>query len=195
MRTQGVRAPFGVRGQFRPGHEPHFEFRRVIWGRRKRKRLHRNVDARRRDAYANLQRWQQRNLVDHGQDHVDEGRIERSLVFGPKLHCRGQLFERHCFVGGGRHLHCSERGHGSDRRVQFLELLVDPWRQRDDGDGGRLRMATYTAGPAEGEVVLLLHGEPSWSYLYRNVMARLAERGFRVTGSDEAIEPITPPPP
>jgi haloalkane dehalogenase len=54
----------------------------------------------------------------------------------------------------------------------------------DDGDGGRLRLATYTAGPAEGEVVLLLHGEPSWSYLYRSVMARLAERGLRAVAVD-----------
>jgi haloalkane dehalogenase len=53
-----------------------------------------------------------------------------------------------------------------------------------DGDGGRLRMATYTAGPADGEVVLVLHGEPSWSYLYRHVMTRLAERGVRSVAID-----------
>jgi haloalkane dehalogenase len=53
-----------------------------------------------------------------------------------------------------------------------------------DGDGGQLRVATYDAGPADGEVVLLLHGEPSWSYLYRHVMARLAERGLRSVAVD-----------
>lgn len=54
----------------------------------------------------------------------------------------------------------------------------------DDGEGGSLRVATYSAGPADGEVVLLLHGEPSWSYLYRHVMARLAERGLRAVAVD-----------
>jgi haloalkane dehalogenase len=54
----------------------------------------------------------------------------------------------------------------------------------DDGEGGRLRVATYTSGPAGGEIVLLLHGEPSWSYLYRHVMARLAERGIRGVAVD-----------
>jgi haloalkane dehalogenase len=52
------------------------------------------------------------------------------------------------------------------------------------GDGGQLRMATYTAGPEDGPVVVLLHGEPTWSYLYRKVMGRLAERGIRSVALD-----------
>ena len=39
-----------------------------------------------------------------------------------------------------------------------------------DGDGGTLRMAYVEAGPADGPVVLLLHGEPTWSFLYRHVI-------------------------
>ncbi|NED55336.1 haloalkane dehalogenase, partial [Micromonospora aurantiaca] len=35
-----------------------------------------------------------------------------------------------------------------------------------DGDG-TLRMAYVEAGPSDGPVVLCLHGEPSWSFLYR----------------------------
>ncbi len=42
-----------------------------------------------------------------------------------------------------------------------------------DVDG--LRMAYVEDGPADGEPVLLLHGEPSWSFLYRKVMPVLAE--------------------
>jgi haloalkane dehalogenase len=53
-----------------------------------------------------------------------------------------------------------------------------------DGEGGQLRVATYSAGPADGEVVLLLHGEPSWSYLYRHVMAGLAAHGLRSVAID-----------
>ncbi|ASU80230.1 haloalkane dehalogenase [Actinopolyspora erythraea] len=53
-----------------------------------------------------------------------------------------------------------------------------------DQDGGTLRMAYVTDGPADGPVVLLLHGEPSWSFLYREVMAVLAEAGIRAVAPD-----------
>ncbi|MEM6935616.1 MAG: haloalkane dehalogenase, partial [Pseudomonadota bacterium] len=41
-----------------------------------------------------------------------------------------------------------------------------------------LRQAYAEAGPATGEVVLLLHGQPSWSYLYRKMIPVLAEGGY-----------------
>ncbi len=53
-----------------------------------------------------------------------------------------------------------------------------------DLDGGTLRMAYYVAGPADAPVVLLLHGEPTWSYLYRSVMAQLTEAGLRSVAVD-----------
>ncbi|MEO6700741.1 MAG: haloalkane dehalogenase [Jatrophihabitantaceae bacterium] len=53
-----------------------------------------------------------------------------------------------------------------------------------DGDGGRLRMAWVADGPADGEVVLCLHGEPSWSFLYRRMMPVLAGAGLRVICPD-----------
>ena len=53
-----------------------------------------------------------------------------------------------------------------------------------DGDGGTLRMHHVEAGPAEGEVVLCLHGEPSWSYLYRKMLPPLATAGFRAVAPD-----------
>lgn len=49
---------------------------------------------------------------------------------------------------------------------------------------GELRMAYVEAGPAGGEPVLLLHGEPSWSFLYRKVMPVLAGAGFRAIAAD-----------
>lgn len=39
-------------------------------------------------------------------------------------------------------------------------------------------------GPRDGEVVLLLHGEPSWSYLYRFMIPPLRDAGFRVIAPD-----------
>jgi haloalkane dehalogenase len=50
------------------------------------------------------------------------------------------------------------------------------------GDG--LRMAYVQAGPADGPPVLLLHGEPSWSFLYRRVMRVLAAAGCRAVAPD-----------
>lgn len=63
-----------------------------------------------------------------------------------------------------------------------------PWEpayaQVADPDGGTLRMAYVDAGPADGPVALLLHGEPSWSFLYRHVIAALTERGIRCVAPD-----------
>ena len=53
-----------------------------------------------------------------------------------------------------------------------------------DPDGGALRMAWVEAGPADGEPVLLLHGEPSWSYLYRTMIPVLADASLRVIAPD-----------
>ena len=39
-------------------------------------------------------------------------------------------------------------------------------------------------GPPGGEVVLLLHGEPSWSYLYRRIIPVLAAAGLRAVALD-----------
>ena len=51
-------------------------------------------------------------------------------------------------------------------------------------DVGGLRLAYVEAGPPTGEPVLLLHGEPSWSFLYRKVMPVLAGAGLRAIAPD-----------
>jgi haloalkane dehalogenase len=51
-------------------------------------------------------------------------------------------------------------------------------------DGDRIRMAYVEAGPDDGPVALLLHGEPSWSFLYRHVMRVLADAGVRAVAPD-----------
>ena len=47
-----------------------------------------------------------------------------------------------------------------------------------------LRMAWIDTGPADGPVVLLLHGEPTWGYLYRRMIPPLVEAGFRCVVPD-----------
>jgi haloalkane dehalogenase len=51
-------------------------------------------------------------------------------------------------------------------------------------DVGELRLGYVAAGPADGPPVLLLHGEPSWSFLYRKVMPVLADAGLRAIALD-----------
>jgi haloalkane dehalogenase len=53
-----------------------------------------------------------------------------------------------------------------------------------DQDGGSLRVHYLDEGPSDGPVVLLLHGEPSWSYLYRHMIPALAEAGLRAIAPD-----------
>ncbi len=53
-----------------------------------------------------------------------------------------------------------------------------------DLDGGSLRMHYLDEGPADGDVVLLLHGEPSWSYLYRHMIPVLTAAGLRAVAPD-----------
>lgn len=51
-----------------------------------------------------------------------------------------------------------------------------------DLDG--LRMHYVDEGPADAPPVLLLHGEPSWSYLYRHMIPPLVAAGHRVVAPD-----------
>jgi haloalkane dehalogenase len=54
----------------------------------------------------------------------------------------------------------------------------------DDADGGTLRMHYLDEGPADGPIVVLMHGEPSWCFLYRKMIPVLVERGFRCIAPD-----------
>jgi len=55
----------------------------------------------------------------------------------------------------------------------------------DDGEGGVLRIHYLDEGPADADPVLLLHGEPSWSYLYRHMVPPLVDAGHRVVVPDQ----------
>jgi haloalkane dehalogenase len=52
----------------------------------------------------------------------------------------------------------------------------------DAGDGAQLRMHYLDEG--EGEVILALHGQPSWSYLYRKMIPPMVKAGYRVIAPD-----------
>ncbi len=53
-----------------------------------------------------------------------------------------------------------------------------------DLDGGELRVHHLDEGDPGGPPVLLMHGEPSWSYLYRHMVGPLVAAGHRVVAPD-----------
>lgn len=75
-----------------------------------------------------------------------------------------------------------------------MDLLRTPDNRFDDlPDWGfepryattdEIRVAYVDEGPADAKPVLLLHGEPSWSYLYRHMIPPLVSAGHRVIAPD-----------
>ena len=47
-----------------------------------------------------------------------------------------------------------------------------------------LKIHYVDAGPAQGKILLLLHGQPVWSYLYRTMIHDLVSKGYRCIAPD-----------
>jgi haloalkane dehalogenase len=62
--------------------------------------------------------------------------------------------------------------------------FVPHYREIGDADGTILRLAFIDEGPRDADPILLLHGEPTWSFLYRRILARLVAEGHRVVAPD-----------
>jgi haloalkane dehalogenase len=58
------------------------------------------------------------------------------------------------------------------------------YREIRDADGTTLRLCAIDEGPRTAAPVLLMHGEPSWSFLYRHIISKLAAAGHRVVAPD-----------
>jgi haloalkane dehalogenase len=71
---------------------------------------------------------------------------------------------------------------------RFVDLPGYPFQPHyvdiPDGDGGTLRVHHVDEGDPAAPVVLLLHGEPSWSYLYRHMIPVLVGAGLRAVAPD-----------
>jgi haloalkane dehalogenase len=67
---------------------------------------------------------------------------------------------------------------GYDFAPHYVEV---PSGDRSDAP---IRVHYLDEGPTDGEIVLLLHGEPSWSYLYRTMIPRLTDAGLRCVAPD-----------
>jgi haloalkane dehalogenase len=72
-----------------------------------------------------------------------------------------------------------------DRFADLPDFPFEPhYASIDDGEGGELRVHYLDEGPADPAPVLLMHGEPSWSFLYRHVIPPLVAAGHRVIAPD-----------
>ncbi|HBX72607.1 MAG TPA: haloalkane dehalogenase [Halieaceae bacterium] len=70
----------------------------------------------------------------------------------------------------------------------FANLPDFPWTPNyqmvADKTHGQLRMHYLDVGPRDGRIVLMLHGEPSWCFLYRHMIHALSARGMRCIAPD-----------
>ena len=53
-----------------------------------------------------------------------------------------------------------------------------------DGEGGKLRVHYIDEGPRDADPVLMIHGEPSWCYLYRKMVPIITAAGLRAVAPD-----------
>ena len=74
----------------------------------------------------------------------------------------------------------------ADERFQNLPgwPYAPRYVQVPDGEGGSLRMHYVDEGPRDAAPVLCLHGQPSWSYLYRKMIPLFTAAGHRVVAPD-----------
>ena len=49
---------------------------------------------------------------------------------------------------------------------------------------GDLRIHYLDEGPSDGEIIFLLHGQPTWSFLFRKMIPTLTQAGYRVIAPD-----------
>jgi haloalkane dehalogenase len=53
-----------------------------------------------------------------------------------------------------------------------------------DSEGGQLRMHFVDEGPRNAAPVLMLHGNPDWSYAFRSLISAVSEAGYRTIAPD-----------
>lgn len=67
---------------------------------------------------------------------------------------------------------------------RFADIPDYPFAPRYHELASGLRLHYLDEGPREGVPVLMMHGEPSWSFLYRKMIGPVAAAGYRVLAPD-----------
>ena len=71
------------------------------------------------------------------------------------------------------------------RFKQIVDFPYTPnFLQVDDNEGDLLNLHYIDEGSKDANVVLMLHGEPSWAYLYRKMISPVVAAGYRVIAPD-----------
>ena len=73
-----------------------------------------------------------------------------------------------------------------DERFEGLPgyAFAPHYRAIEDPEAGTLRMHYIDEGPRDAPIVLMLHGNPTWSYLYRHMIGPVVAAGYRVIAPD-----------
>ena len=71
---------------------------------------------------------------------------------------------------------------------RFKNLLDYPFKPNyvdvDDTEGSKLRMHFVDEGPKDGQTVVMIHGNPTWSYMWRKLIPVLVSNGYRAVAID-----------
>jgi haloalkane dehalogenase len=68
--------------------------------------------------------------------------------------------------------------------ARFSDLVDYPFAPHYHSLTPTMRLHYVDEGPSDAAPVLMLHGEPTWSYLYRHMIPPVAAAGFRVLAPD-----------
>ncbi|SVC80373.1 uncharacterized protein METZ01_LOCUS333227, partial [marine metagenome] len=72
-----------------------------------------------------------------------------------------------------------------ERFVDLFDYDFEPhYVEIPSGDGQSLRVHYLDEGPRDGPLIVCMHGQPSWSYLYRHMIRGFTARGYRVVCPD-----------
>ncbi len=81
--------------------------------------------------------------------------------------------------------------HQTDSGLEYVRTPLEQFKDLPDYsfaenyvDIDGLRMHYVDEGPKDGQIVLMLHGQPTWSYLYRKMIKGLVEKGYRCIAPD-----------
>ena len=81
--------------------------------------------------------------------------------------------------------------HKTDSGLEFVRTPTDRFKNLSGYtfvenyiDINGLRMHYVDEGPKDGQIILMLHGQPTWSYLYRKMITGLVEKGYRCIAPD-----------
>ena len=67
---------------------------------------------------------------------------------------------------------------------RFVDLPDFDWEPRYIETSDGLRVSCVDEGDVGSPVVLMIHGEPSWSFLYRSMIPVFLDAGFRTVAPD-----------